>query len=453
MRQPTARLVERQRNWAELGRLLLEGRPESGRPDQSAARVAFRKAVACAELLREQFRDDRQRRRVQQGNLEVYERLIEVCVDLWEVEREPTALAEAVETAEKSRARRLMELLAHETLRPANTPSDLEAELQALRDRLQRAMLRLQHEAGRPRGGEDSPAGAEQSSGSGGSTSSARGGPDLQALQADVDRVEAAYRDVVRRVRVHDPEFNPDKPVVPVDADTALGLLPRDLPTAIVQYSVTPRRGLALVITEAGIEHVPLAGLDVSRVTQSVLKWYEGYYETCRIDGRLDSEAWSDFIASILQSLGRQVMQPVVERLNGIRRLILVPNRALHVLPLHACSLDNGSLVGDTFEVVYAPVCRSSIAALNGPVRSPTNSSPSRTRPATWGSPSPSPRSSGGISPRTSGGDWPRPGATGSSITRAGSRRGTTPAIVGSILRTRSHPVSSWRTWLGPIGG
>ena len=49
----------------------------------------FRKAVACAELFREQFRDERQRRRVQAENLEVYERLIEVCVDLWEIEREP----------------------------------------------------------------------------------------------------------------------------------------------------------------------------------------------------------------------------------------------------------------------------------------------------------------------------------------------------------------------------
>ncbi len=94
-------------------------------------------------MFREQFREERQRRRVHEENLEVYERLIEVCVDLWEIEREPTALAEAVETAEKSRARRLVELLACETLRPANSPPDLEAEFQALRDKLRRAELRF----------------------------------------------------------------------------------------------------------------------------------------------------------------------------------------------------------------------------------------------------------------------------------------------------------------------
>ena len=79
--------LERQGNWANLGRLALLERPELGWPDRTAARAAFRKAVECAELFREQFRDERERRRVQVKNLEVYERLIEVCVDLWETAR------------------------------------------------------------------------------------------------------------------------------------------------------------------------------------------------------------------------------------------------------------------------------------------------------------------------------------------------------------------------------
>lgn len=160
---------------------------------------------------------------------------------------------------------------------------------------------------------------------------------------------------MLRRLRVHDPEFNPDKPVVPIAAETARSLLPRDMPTAIVQYSLTPRRGLALVITEAGIEHIPLPELDVNQAIESANKWYQGYYGTCRIDGRLDGRAWSAWMAPILETLGRQAIRPVVERLNGIRRLILVPNRALHVFPLHACPLGGGDLVSDAFEVVYAP--------------------------------------------------------------------------------------------------
>ena len=135
-----------------------------------------------------------------------------------------------------------MELLARETLWPANTPPDLEAEFQAIRDRLQRARIGLQHEAERPRGMEDVVRPAGEDTGRSGSVPSAPREPDLQALQANVGRIESSYRDVMRRIRVHDPEFNPDEPVVPIDAETARSLLPRDVPTAIVHYTVTPRR-------------------------------------------------------------------------------------------------------------------------------------------------------------------------------------------------------------------
>ncbi len=355
IRQPTVRMVERYRTWANLGRLLLRERPDLGWPDRPAAREALRKAAECAELFREQFRDERQRRRVHEENLEIYERLIEVCVDLWKIGRDSTALAEAVEAAEKSRARRLMELLAGETLRPADTPPDLESEFQALRDQLRRAMLRLQHEAERPPGWEGPSPGAEEFITRRDSTPSAPRRPTLHVLQAAVDSIRATYEDALRRVRVYDPEFNPDKPIVPIDADTARGLLPRDIPTAIVQYSLTLQRGLALVITETGIEHVPLPGLDNRQAFELVAKWYDGYYNTSRIDGRLDAPAWSGCVARILDILGRQAIWPAVKELRGISRLILVPNRALHVFPLHACPLGDGRLVGDCFEVVYTP--------------------------------------------------------------------------------------------------
>jgi CHAT domain-containing protein len=39
----------------------------------------------------------------------------------------------------------------------------------------------------------------------------------------------------------------------------------------------------------------------------------------------------------------------------GIQRLVLVPNRALHVFPLHACTLSDGRYLADACEVVYTP--------------------------------------------------------------------------------------------------
>src|SRR5205823_5307051 len=116
--RPTARLVERQRGWNDLGRLYLHEVPALGWPDRQEARDAFRKARDCAEAFRGRFHDLGQRRRVQGEALHVYENLMNVNVDLWRLLNDRDALFEAVQTAEQSRTRNLMEMLAEEVLSP-----------------------------------------------------------------------------------------------------------------------------------------------------------------------------------------------------------------------------------------------------------------------------------------------------------------------------------------------
>jgi hypothetical protein len=110
--RPTARLVERQHCWNNLGLLYLHKAPQFGWPDRHQARDAFRQARDCAEVFRGRFRDLTQRRRVQGEALHVYENLTNVNVDLWQLLCDLEALHEAVEVAEQSRARNLMEMLA-----------------------------------------------------------------------------------------------------------------------------------------------------------------------------------------------------------------------------------------------------------------------------------------------------------------------------------------------------
>ncbi|HEY1189480.1 MAG TPA: tetratricopeptide repeat protein [Gemmata sp.] len=78
VQRPTARLVERQRGWNNLGRLYLHESEPLGWPDRHQARDAFRKARDCAEAFRGRFRDIAQRRRVQGEALHVYESLVNV---------------------------------------------------------------------------------------------------------------------------------------------------------------------------------------------------------------------------------------------------------------------------------------------------------------------------------------------------------------------------------------
>ena len=119
---PTPHLVERQGCWANLGQLFLQESPRLGWPDLHRARQAFHRARDCAEVFRGRFVSPDQRRRVQGESLHVYEQLVETCVDIGQVDGDVDAFQEAVEVAEASRARNLMDLLADEALNPTALP-------------------------------------------------------------------------------------------------------------------------------------------------------------------------------------------------------------------------------------------------------------------------------------------------------------------------------------------
>jgi hypothetical protein len=122
--QPVARLMLRIACWANLGSLYLEKIDELGLPDVHQARKSFQRARDYAELLRSQFIEPRERRRIHGETMRIYELLFHTCVDIWSLAGENYILQEAVEIAEASRARNLMELLADEALLPANTPAN-----------------------------------------------------------------------------------------------------------------------------------------------------------------------------------------------------------------------------------------------------------------------------------------------------------------------------------------
>ena len=133
--QPTAYLMERLRAWSNLGRLLTDA-PNLGWPERYEARAALREARACAEQIRGLFLDPKHRQEAQIEAVHIYNRLVQTCVDIWQVYGDFDALPEAVEVAEASRARNLMEMLADEALQPADTPPELTQQFRALRNRL-----------------------------------------------------------------------------------------------------------------------------------------------------------------------------------------------------------------------------------------------------------------------------------------------------------------------------
>jgi hypothetical protein len=369
--RPTAHLVERQRCWNNLGQLYLRQDPSLRWPDYHQARAAFRRANACTEHFRSLFLDQRQRQRVQGEALHIAEALVQTCVHISEVSQDSDSLREAVEVAEASRARNLMELIAKEALQPANTPPDLIDEHADWHRRLRQAERRLYGESKEPRSEER-----------------------LRVQQSEVDGLRRQYQAVLERIRSqHDPEFTPDQPVPPISFPDAVGLIPDDKPTAVVQYSLTRGKGLALVVTRQDVQAVVLPDLNDRQASERAYAWFLAYqyykirnnrqnpdrledaaralqkvmprYEAAFGNGRAQAlrellagtTTWEAALPVLLEPVAERVVWPVVQALaqRGIGRLILSPNRGLHVFPLHACHLAESRYLSDAFEVVYTP--------------------------------------------------------------------------------------------------
>ena len=363
---PTAFLDLRVRSATNLGKLLLTTNIKFDWPDHVAAREALRTAHQLIERLRGQFKDRKQRRRVLQESMESYRLLVEVCVDIGRINGDPTAWPEAAEVAEASRSRALMELLAEQELTPANTPVELVDKFRTLRKEFRDATMRLEMEI------EQKVQNAESHHSRVNDARQSRDGrsgvrspqlldryyqtpkPDRREfLTAEVGRLSAEHTCLLKRVREHDPVFDPDEPVSPVSFPERQALLPVDRRTAVVHYTLTENRGVALVITRAGVEAVELPGLNAHRGTQLGNEWYAAYREAIASPRKM--EAWAAELPLRLEPMSHAAVWPVLGQLQGFERVILVPAGAMHLFPLHASVLPDGSYFADQFEVGYTP--------------------------------------------------------------------------------------------------
>jgi CHAT domain-containing protein len=398
---PFAFLADRLRCWINLGSLYSLDCARLGWPDCRHAGQAFREAVASAELFRSRFIAPQQRQRTQTEVIRVYERLVQCCVEAWERTEDLSALKEAVEVAEAARSRQLLELLQDEVLEPDALPL-LVKRYHETRRRLC-LLQRLKY------GGENFPT-------SGGSywsepkaaslTQSGTDGPSAQSdppaacrgrggtsylgerrrrLGDELSVVAEQHHGLLREIQTrYDPEFDPDQPVPPVKYKTIQALLPRDKPTAIVQYCLGLNRSFAFIIAPSELLVVPLPGFNETEARDAAAVWFRTYYNDTRRralelystalqagDGgaaaTLNEQAaslneqwttqWEAALPALLTTISIQAVRPVTDilvRLN-VQRLILSLNRSLHLLPLHACQIEENQYLGSKYEIVYSP--------------------------------------------------------------------------------------------------
>ncbi len=286
----------------------------------------------------------------------LYQHMVEVCIEL----KNYTA---AIEYVERSKTCNLVELMATRDLYPkGDIPQTVLDELTRLRGDIETEQRRLEIEE-RNR---DNFGGTTMGERGANVTTAPTSPPDrsrLHQLQEQLDRL------INLDITPIDPEFRRTQKVQPMPFAEIQALTGEN--TAILEWYILSDRFLVFIVTPP----TKPTATDGERVTlwqsspadyQQLIQWANDYLNAYQ---NRTSQNWQNSLISRLQKLGEilhihELLATIQKTANKCDRLVLIPNRFLHLFPLHAIPLSvsggNITYLMDRFSggVSYAPSCQ-----------------------------------------------------------------------------------------------
>ncbi len=271
---------------------------------------AYAAAIGIVESLRlEVLSGDEVKQKLAEEWNKLYQRMVEVCLEVGN-------FTEAVEYAERSKTRNLVELILTRDLRSI-FPLEIVSQLEQLRDKIASGQYQLQTATG------DNPTALAQH---------------LQQLRQQRNELQDRYLPIGYG-------FNFEKFQETLDDYTA-----------IIQWYITSTGFETFIITRYSLQRLilPTPANDL----KALLDWANEY-----LDAYTQAKTqWINSLASRLSRVAEILHLEDILKLvpNTCTRLILIPHRYLHLFPLHALPLANGDFLCDRFPngVGYAPSCQ-----------------------------------------------------------------------------------------------
>jgi CHAT domain-containing protein len=268
----------------------------------------YKSAIATVESLRGEIvsGDESKRKQAEEWN-KLYRRMVEVCLQL------DNTIA-AIEYVERSKTRNLVELILERDIKTIFPPETV-TQLQALRDEIATLQHQLQNNKA------ENPISLSQH---------------LQQLRQ-------------QRIQLQDKHL-------PVGSNFNFQLFysTLDSNTAIIEWYIATEKIIAFIILPE--TQKPIIWQSPSENTDRLVDWANKYLD----DYYTQKEEWSSNLAERLKELAEILqIKEILAQIPKHYRLILVPHRILHLLPLHALPVEESYLL-DLFPngVGYAPSCQ-----------------------------------------------------------------------------------------------
>jgi CHAT domain-containing protein/tetratricopeptide (TPR) repeat protein len=199
------------------------------------------------------------------------------------------------------------------------------------------------------------------------------------ALTKRRDEFEDRYFKALREIRetYNDPDYDPDMPIAPMrfsQLESTINRLAKAETTALVEYHVSHSRITVLILLPScrgfgNQVYWKEVILDCEDVGQTIQGWgtqragsgstsdfeTEGYYRNWLLWGKGHLLQTLDRLSELAEYPSSVIAEWEKRTGAKVKRVILVPHKFLHLVPLHAIRLRSGAIWGDTVAIQYVP--------------------------------------------------------------------------------------------------
>ncbi|MEG3973066.1 CHAT domain-containing protein [Microcoleus sp. herbarium8] len=308
-------------------------------PNLQLAHDTFADAINTVESLRGEIHSgDETKQKLAEVYNRIYLNIVEVCIQL-------NNYIEAIEYAERSKARNLVELLANKDIYPKHEfYPNLELyqthchQLEQLRRQIPAKQRELEILISSRESEE-------------------RYRNEIEQRRQELTQQQQQRDELLAEINHLDSSFAFTQKVEPISFGDIQKLLP-DNQTAIIQWYILGDRFLTFIITQSS---VPKLWQSEPADLQALNHWFDEYLQD--YDRPLKTH-WRDNLESRLHQLAEILhLEDILKRVpDNCQQVILIPHRLLHLLPLHAMPLPNqqDKCLLDKFPkgVRYAPSCQ-----------------------------------------------------------------------------------------------
>ncbi len=298
-------------------------------------------AIDAVETSRTWVASESRRQEILAKAIDVYQNMVQACINDGQLEK-------ALEYVERSRSKRLVDLIASNDLyQSGEIPPEVKELLQQFDD--------LQQRIDQERSQNNSANNRELMERDVGANLVFACHPDRAAFQAKTQAIanlEAEKQQIWEQLRRLDPVLAGEIQVSAPDLAAMQELI--DQPsTAILSFYTTSNDTHIFVLRQNQITLHTCTGQGIDSLQSWIFQnWLKPYIE--------DENTWksqiSDFLSKLAQRL--HISDLISQHLEGITELILVPHLALHQIPLAALPIENGQYLGDKFLIRYTPSCQ-----------------------------------------------------------------------------------------------